>query len=641
VKAVRRLADRIPRPRRLRTTMLVLLGAAALYVLTLTGWLALRVGRAATQLSTGTTPVLEVYEHLTERAAQLNELVLLAHRVAADSAPSPGLVHRLYTRATGRGALIPSAAFAQLPEAMRLQLVAVDEAVSHLHAELVEIASHLELGQREAARAMLPRLDARNALVVRHLGAAQRIGLADLAERERRLDQAVEDATRSVGLWLLVGLALVPGTVWLVRRRFETPLAELEEGLARVAGGDLTATVPVRRPDELGQLAGHFNAMTGILRARTEEQGRFVAAGQLIADVAHEVNNPLMAIGALSDGRLDDPSLDAEEREDWVQVRRQARRAGKLVAGLLRFVRPTPPRIEAVPLNTVLRSALDLVSYRFPVDQIELDARLDPAHPWARGDAARCEQVLVNLLSNAIDAMRAVPPPRRLTVETGRRDDHVAVTVADTGPGIAPGLEGRIFLPFVTTKGTEGTGLGLYISRQIARDAGGDLTLEPADGHGARFVLRLPAAPAPAGEPPPVQAPADARSDAAPLGGLRILLVDDEAVVRRPVARYLARRGARVTEAADGYEALACLERAEVDVVLTDLRMPVMDGPELYRRLSTERPALARHVVFFSGDLRPLDGGEAPVPAERVLLKPVDLREVERKVLEVAGRRDA
>jgi CheY-like chemotaxis protein len=249
--------------------------------------------------------------------------------------------------------------------------------------------------------------------------------------------------------------------------------------------------------------------------------------------------------------------------------------------------------------------------------------------------------VLVNLLSNAIDAMRAVPPPRRLTVETGRRDDHVAVTVADTGPGIAPGLEGRIFLPFVTTKGTEGTGLGLYISRQIARDAGGDLTLEPADGHGARFVLRLPAAPAPAGEPPPVQAPADARSDAAPLGGLRILLVDDEAVVRRPVARYLARRGARVTEAADGYEALACLERAEVDVVLTDLRMPVMDGPELYRRLSTERPALARHGVFFYGDLRPLDGGEAPVPAERVLLKPVDLREVERKVLEVAGRRDA
>src|SRR5207248_6370520 len=139
------------------------------------------------------------------------------------------------------------------------------------------------------------------------------------------------------------------------------------------------------------------------------------------------------------------------------------------------------------------------VSYRFGVAEIAVGGCLDPNLPPVSGDAVKLEQVVVNLLSNAIDALRAIPPPRHLTVDTWVENAMVLVAVADNGPGVAPEIAGRLFRPFATTKGRRGTGLGLYISRQTARDAGGDLALVPSTAGGARFVLSLPAAaPAPA-----------------------------------------------------------------------------------------------------------------------------------------------
>jgi two-component system NtrC family sensor kinase len=487
-------------------------------------------------------------------------------------------------------------------------------------------------------------VDSLNFEIVHGIGAAQSIGLRDLAERERRLEEAIRETTHVIGWWLAGGLLLLPVAALFVRRRLDAPLADLEHGLARVATGDLNVEVRVRHADELGRLAAHFNETTRILRQRAEEQGRFAAAGQLIADVAHEVNNPLMAIAALSAGRFDDPALPPDAREDWLHVDRQARRAGKLLSSLLRFVRPAPPRVGPVAPNDVVQSAIDLVAYRFPVDEVTLDVRLDPALPPASGDAARLEQVLVNLLTNAIDAMRAVPPPRRLCVESWAEAGRVHVAVADTGPGIPIGIADRVFLPFVTTKGAAGTGLGLYISRQIMREARGDLELASSSGRGARFVAWLPVAPAADGVAPAVRPIAPRvtpvpMSAAPTLAGLRIALVDDEAAVRRPVARFLERRGAEVIEAANGHEGLTRIGPARVDVVIADLRMPVMGGAEFFGRLRQERPELDSRVIFLSGDLRQLEGDGAPqVPPERMLVKPVDLREIERAVLAVAGR---
>ncbi|HEV8400580.1 MAG TPA: ATP-binding protein [Gemmatimonadales bacterium] len=441
-------------------------------------------------------------------------------------------------------------------------------------------------------------------------------------------------------LLVAAGMLLLPLALLVVRRRFWTPLTRLEEGLQRVSEGDLTAEVPVESNDELGRVATHFNHMTRVLRDRAEEQGRFAAAGELLAGVAHEVNNPLMAIAAHAELRLADTDLSADARVEMQSILRQARRASKLLRGLLRFVRAGEKRTARVNLNDVVRSAIDLVSYRFTVDEISIEGRLDPALPPVHGDPNRLEQVLVNLLSNALDALRGVRPPRRLVVDSFVEQDRVCVAVTDNGPGVAPEIADRLFRPFATTKGRRGTGLGLYISRQLIREAAGDLGLDSMRvsewGRGARFLLWLPPAPTVSGaDDEDTIAPVADAAPAESLAGTRVLLVDDEDMIRRPMARFLAMRGVEVIEASDGVQALERLAGFEPDVILADLRMPKMDGAELYARLQAERPGLADRVLFLSGDITQLAGrGLAPVARERVLVKPVELAELERRLRE-------
>src|SRR5438128_10037155 len=423
---------------------------------------------------------------------------------------------------------------------------------------------------------------------------AARLARAELLARQRDLQEAVREVRRDTIAWLVVGLLFVPALTYVVRRRVWRPLRELEVGLAEVADGDLTVGVPVRGSDELGRLAEHFNAMTRVLRDRAEEQGRFAAAGELLAGVAHEVNNPLMAIAAHAENRLADAAFEGEQRSEMTQILRQARRATKLLRGLLRFVRATEREVTNVNLNDVVRGALDLLSYRFGVDEVTVGGRLDANLPPVQGDAIKLEQVVVNLLANAIDALRAVTPPRNLTVDTWVQDAQVSVAVGDNVGGAPPDIVPRLFRPFATTKGHRGTGLGLYISRQIAREAGGDLALVSAPGGGARFSLSLPRAPATsepvavqagaAGSAPPPGTPGGGRAPGAgaSLAGVRVLIIEDEEGVRRPMARFLARRGAEVEEAADGVDGLVRLSARAPDVILVDVRMARMGWIELY-----------------------------------------------------------
>jgi signal transduction histidine kinase len=439
---------------------------------------------------------------------------------------------------------------------------------------------------------------------------------------------------------LTLGALLVPVTWLIVRNRMWTPLTALQRGIQQVSEGDLSTQVPVTRDDELGNVATHFNHMTRVLRDRAEEQGRFAAAGELLGGVAHEVNNPLMAIASHAEMRLADGNLPADQRNEMQSILRQAQRAAKLLRGLLRFVRAGEKRAAAVNMNDVVRSAIDLVSYRFLLDEISIEGKLDPELPTVIGDANRLEQVIVNLLSNALDALRSVTPPRRLIVDSFIDDTggRVCVTVTDNGPGIAPAIAERLFRPFASTKGARGTGLGLYISRQLVREAEGELDVVKHDGPGARFLVWLPSMResvprAPVTVPQPAVTPV-APAAAKSLAAIRVLLVDDEEAIRRPMARFLAKRGADIKEAGDGHAALARLQEGfEPHVILADLRMPRMDGAELYQRLQQERPALAERVMFLSGDITHLAGrGLAEVPRDRVLVKPVELAELERRI---------
>ena len=437
---------------------------------------------------------------------------------------------------------------------------------------------------------------------------------------------------------LIVGAALLPVIWLLVRRRMWEPLTALRRGIQHVADGDLTTEVVVKRDDELGHVTTHFNQMTRVLRDRAEEQGRFAAAGELLGGVAHEVNNPLMAIASHAELRLADAGLPADQRNEMQTILRQAQRAAKLLRGLLRFVRAGEKRSAAVNLNDVVRSAIDLVSYRFLFDEITIEGRLDPALPTVIGDANRLEQVVVNLLSNALDALRAVQPPRRLIVDSFIDDTggRVCVAVTDNGPGLAPEIAQRLFRPFVSTKGPRGTGLGLYISRQIVREAEGELDLVKRATSGTQFLMWLPSTHQPVPSAPsvvPQAAPSEGHKGS--LAGIRVLLVDDEELVRRPMSRFLTRVGAEISEAGDGAAALARLHDGfDPHVILADLRMPRLDGAGFYLLLQQQHPALAERVIFLSGDITQLAApGLAEVPRDRILVKPVELVELERRIL--------
>ena len=431
---------------------------------------------------------------------------------------------------------------------------------------------------------------------------------------------------------VIVGAVLLPVALFVVRRRMWTPLAALEQGIQRVSEGDLSTQVPVTRDDELGKVAVHFNHMTRVLRDRAEEQGRFAAAGELLGGVAHEVNNPLMAIASHAELRLADGTLPAEQRGEMQNILRQAQRAAKLLRGLLRFVRAGEKRTASINLNDVVRSAIDLVAYRFSIDEISIEGRLDPALPTVVGDANRLEQVVVNLLSNALDALRMVKPPRRLIVDSfvSEGGNRVCVAVTDNGPGVSAEIVQRLFRPFASTKGRKGTGLGLYISRQLVRETEGDLELASHPERGARFLFWVPCAP----QPVRSEAPSPPARPLASLAGIRVLLVDDEELIRRPMTRFLTKRGAEVSEAGDGAAALERITGGlEPHVILADLRMPRMDGAEFYERLLDAHPRLAERVMFLSGDITHLAGrGLAEVPRDRVLVKPVELAELERRI---------
>lgn len=604
-----------------------------LYFVAFALYLAIRVAPQARVLRGEAAPLMVLFDALSERTLVLNDMTATASRAVVDrSAPALDTL-RTFVASIGSA---PTPLLSDVPRDLRAPLAQAERLSSDIEAGLAELVAQVEMNQTAVAQRRLRTLDSLHAEVTQVVFQAERGGFAELAHLEARLGREVQRAVAVMLVWGALGFALLLVAVSTVRRRVERPLADLQRGLDAVAQGDLNSRVEVRRQDEIGELAAHFNEMTGVLRCRAEEQGRFAAAGQLIAGVAHEVNNPLMAIAALTDSRLEDTDLPAELRDDLQQMRRQARRAGKLLSGLLRFVRAGEPLGTSLALNDVVQSAVDLVSYRFGVDEITLELRLDPSLPRALGSAGRIEQVIVNLLSNGLDALRGTARPRRLTVDTWTGDGKVFAAVTDSGEGIVPMMERRLFMPFATTKGADGTGLGLYISRQILRESGGELRYEPAT-RGARFVMELIAAPLDAVVDSNGSTPRARSGRLEPtLRGVQVLVVDDEPAVRQPIARFLGRRGALVREAGDGHEALKLIEALEPAVLLVDLRMPRMDGMELCERMAREWPHLLDKVIILSGDLSQL-GDALPVPADRVLAKPVELREIEQRLVAAVG----
>jgi len=650
---------RTPSPRRafrLRTLAAVALTIAAIHVTSLWIYLGVGVGRRARAVGIEITAILDLFAELQQRTAIIRSAVAYTYiPLPEDATATAERAARLRALVSGVGVRVAATPFAGVPAGMRVPLARADDDLTRLQNSLLEFAALLELGRAGEARVLRVRVDSLMTRLQARLADAQQVGLTDLRRRELALHESARRTELALLVWMATGLLLLGALSWTGYRRVMRPLDELEEGLRRVATGELTTRVPVHRTDELGRLAALFNETARVLEERAEQQGRFAAAGELIAGVAHEVNNPLMAVAAIAEMQAGVEHLAPETRAEFAQVGAQARRAGKLLAGLLRFVRTQGPQPGPVELNVLLDRAVDLLAYRLPVEQVEVSRRFADDLPPAEGDPMRVEQVFVNLTSNALDALRDIPTPRRLELRTWHEGGRVYAAVRDNGPGVRPEVLPRLFAPFVTSKGHRGTGLGLYISRQIVRGGGGEIRYESPDDGGSAFVVDLPvavarAAPEAAASPPdaavtpetePASAPTSATPAAPALAGLSALVVEDEEAIRRLLSRFMTGRGMHVTTAADGLEALDHLRQIRPDVILMDLKMPGMSGAAVYDRLLRDRPDLAERVLILSGDLSQLDelGEGHTLPADRIVAKPVSLADLESRMLAVTGRR--
>ena len=351
-----------------------------------------------------------------------------------------------------------------------------------------------------------------------------------------------------------------------------------------------------------GQVLGRLAVARDIterkrLREQLVQAEKLATLGQLIAGIAHELNNPLAAmVGHAQMLRLGQQDPKVAARAD--RIVDAAQRATRIVRNFLTVARRHHPERVAVSVNEIVTKTLELLAYQLRVGNVEVESALAPDLPQIAGDPHQLQQVVLNLVNNAIQAM-APGGQGRLGVTSSLSPDRstIRLAVTDNGPGIPPEHLPRVLEPFFTTKPQgEGTGLGLAIAQGIVTDHGGIIAVESTLGQGATFTVTLPATAPPATKPAPPPAKAFPKS-------LMVLVVDDEAGLREMMAEALTGKGARVEIAGAGREALQILARAPVDVLVLDVRMPEVSGPDLWRQINQTNPALARRTVFCTGDV--------------------------------------
>jgi two-component system NtrC family sensor kinase len=362
------------------------------------------------------------------------------------------------------------------------------------------------------------------------------------------------------------------------------------------------------------------------MRARLMESDRLAAVGELVAGVAHEVNNPLSSISAFAQLLLRDGGLTPAQRESIEVIRSETQRASDVVKDLLAFARRSEASREPLDLKSLLSRTLRLRGYQLTSNKIELETGLAPELPAVMGDARQLQQVFLNLVTNAIQAMAPLGGGT-LFVSTRDEQSRVVVEMRDTGPGISEPARAHIFEPFFTTKGEgEGTGLGLSVSYGIVTAHGGTIEVTNTSPAGTTFQVALPSvAEQPSDRPAAELITIPRRS---PLAGLRILFIDDEPTLRAGIQSFGQLRGFAVVTAENGLQGLEKLRGVQVDAIVCDLRMPGMDGAAFYDRLRRDRPGLAARTVFITGDVV-ASVGRAPANRQPVLSKPFTFEKLE------------
>jgi len=346
------------------------------------------------------------------------------------------------------------------------------------------------------------------------------------------------------------------------------------------------------------------------LRQQMAQAPKLAAIGELVAGVAHELNNPLTGIVGFAHLLLQ-KGPEAAIREDLDKIASEARRAARIVRNLSAFGRDAScSRLlrRLVDINDLIRKTLELRSYQLNVSGIDVVLELARELPRTAADPDELQQVFLNMINNAEQAMAGRRRRKSLIIRTARgQSGGIRIQVRDSGTGMSEKIIDRIFDPFFTTKEAgRGTGLGLSLCYGIVRAHGGSIGAANHPEGGAVFTVDLPVCAAPAGGDPE----AEQREAALVVSPCAILVVDDEPVVAAYVERVLAEEGHRVTVCEEGAEALALLRNAEFDLILCDLKLPDMSGREIYERAVETRAQVRDRFVFMTGDTLGPETGE-------------------------------
>ncbi|MGA8024113.1 MAG: ATP-binding protein, partial [Candidatus Acidiferrales bacterium] len=396
---------------------------------------------------------------------------------------------------------------------------------------------------------------------------------------------------------------------------FAAPWRAFAAGSAEPGHDELEMTRPTRRvlerfarpvQDNEGRTVGWLELYTDVtgerqIQSKLLQTEKMAAVGQLVSGIAHELNNPLTAImgyGQLLLGH----GLSPEQFSEANKIFQEAGRARRIVKNLLYFARENQPERTRVDLNEIVERTLALRSYELRVENILVECDLAADLRETMADPYQLQQVVLNLLMNAEQALLQDRGQGHVRIRTRTAgENRIAVEISDDGPGIPREIASRIFDPFFTTKPSGvGTGLGLSIVYGIVKQHDGEVMLDTQNGVGANFIVELPVIAVPAAQRN-VEIP-ETQELAIHASKGRILVVEDEPTVAQLIVDVLREEGHQVEAVLDSREGLTRLSRARYDLVICDLRMPRLDGPAFYDALVRAGSSAQDRIMFVTGD---------------------------------------
>jgi two-component system, NtrC family, sensor kinase len=440
-----------------------------------------------------------------------------------------------------------------------------------------------------------------------------------LSSYETRL-RTLEETRRTLVMLSAAGILLGAAAVWFFLQRITQPLRELRDLAEAVGHGDFSRKIERFSNDECGELAEEFNEMTSKLQSSRSELEKTVstlkdtqaqlvqseklsAVGQFVAGVAHELNNPLTTVIGFADVLASDETNEKNRRHLELVVK-SAHRCHKIVHSLLSFARQHAPERRIVEVNSLVDDVIDIMAYDLRTSNITVVKEYGSELPSLMADAHQLQQVFVNILSNARQAIEPFRRDGSIIVRTRRTGSVVRIELQDNGPGIRAESLSKIFDPFFTTKPVgKGTGLGLSLSYGIIQEHGGKITVQSEVGQGATFVIELPVAEGSAALHSGTAKPWTGKKFAVDTAGKSVLVIDDEVWILELSKELLRTEGYQVEVAASGEEAFQRITQQRFDVILSDWKMPGLNGMHLYEQLRATDPVSARKMIFMTGDV--------------------------------------